>query len=258
MSTTPEKPVSVMIIDEMVRLVRGHDDGGSRIVDAVNGDLLLDDNGNFALPPLQTNGLIDLIASGRLQIRPLPAALEGTQAMPAAVCKDQSSKAERRRDAAARRRLTACLLCDAAKVANGDKAIERFMHSNWTPELVARFGPAPKPRTIRFWRSRLSASDGRSFDDFEFPEEKPGAPGIFSDAVESILLEIAQECVEGLSVEVAHGRLQNAVEALAVEGEGARDGCAADRLRVPSRRSLRRRIAALKRQFARIGCNPEG
>lgn len=54
---------------------------------------------------------------------------------------------------AAKRRLVACRMCDAAGVPQGCKAIERFLHAAWTNEVVQVFGPRPKARTVRLWRA---------------------------------------------------------------------------------------------------------
>ena len=44
-------------------------------------------------------------------------------------------------------------LLDAAGVANGAKAIAIWLHRNWTPDLVATWGPHDNVHTIRKWRA---------------------------------------------------------------------------------------------------------
>ena len=50
-------------------------------------------------------------------------------------------------------RATICDLLDGRGVANGNKSIELALKEVWTHDLIARFGPAPAPRTIRSWRT---------------------------------------------------------------------------------------------------------
>ena len=63
---------------------------------------------------------------------------------------------------AAKRKLVACRMCDAAGVPKGCKAIERFLHTAWTKDVVEAFGPRPKARTVRLWRAngRKASSSG--------------------------------------------------------------------------------------------------
>ena len=50
-------------------------------------------------------------------------------------------------------RATLCDLLDRRGVPNGNKAIETALKELWTHDLIAKFGPAPAPRTIRSWRA---------------------------------------------------------------------------------------------------------
>lgn len=50
-------------------------------------------------------------------------------------------------------RATICDLLDGRGVANGDKSIGLALKEVWTHDLIARFRPAPAPRTIRSWRA---------------------------------------------------------------------------------------------------------
>lgn len=63
-------------------------------------------------------------------------------------------------DPKAAKRLVQCAMLDRADIGNGDKAISIFMHEHWTADLVARFGPADPPRTIRHWRTRAGRVAG--------------------------------------------------------------------------------------------------
>lgn len=45
-----------------------------------------------------------------------------------------------------------CDMLDAARVPLGTKAMEIWLHANWTADLVARWGPHDSAHTLRFWR----------------------------------------------------------------------------------------------------------
>jgi hypothetical protein len=81
-----------------------------------------------------------------------------------------------------RKKKTVDMLYDAG-ISNGDRAIGTFLTKKWTPDLIAEFGEAEKPRTIRRWRkergtigvrrpAQMVSMRGRTGNGVSFPESR--------------------------------------------------------------------------------------
>lgn len=96
-------------------------------------------------------------------------------------------------DAGVEKMLEQIRILDEGGVANGDKAIERFLHKHWDAAMIDKFGPHDPPRTIRHWRAKRGRAGHRHARDMVRLNRVPGIRRVTKNVIAELLWKHALE-----------------------------------------------------------------
>lgn len=221
----------------------GYQDGRLHLVHTITGAAYVHRDGDGVVGLLTDEEFDRLLGLGRLKIRG-PRTGDRTRLLNE-VSQFTTAQASKL-DPGVEKMLEQMRLLDEGGVANGDKAIARYLHRNWNDALIAKYGPHDPPRTIRSWRAKRGRTGHRHARDMIRLNRVPGIKRVAKNANQEVMWKHALQGWTGkVGVKEVHASYAAEIKRIN-EGRHPMYPAPDEPYRTLSERTVRRAIEALE------------